>query len=135
MPLRAERRHRCGPEAGRTGGRIRRIDWMSIQKPPVTLLQLNVVSLNTGALLHRVHDRNCGAYTFNPFKGSPTRFAPIYDSAGNCVPSLYAADTLEAAIHETIFHDIPAKAKRKSVPRKHVRNRAHVQWKYCAICA
>ena len=77
--------------------------------------------------MHRVHDRNFAANDFNPCKGSPTRFAPVYDAAGECIPSLYAADTLEAAIHETIFHDVPAVAKRKTVPRTLVQSRAHAR--------
>lgn len=44
---------------------------------------------------------------------------------GNCVPSLYAGDTLESAIHETIFHDVPVTAKRKTVPKTLVQSRAH----------
>ncbi len=100
---------------------------MSIRKPPATLAEPNVVTLNAGALVHRVHDRNYGANAFNPCKGSPTRFAPVYDEEGECVPSLYAAETLEAAIHETIFHDVPVKAKSKTVPRTLVQSRAHAR--------
>ena len=100
---------------------------MSIRKPPTTLAEPNVVTLNAGALVHRVHDRNYGANAFNPCKGSPTRFAPVYDEEGECVPSLYAAETLEAAIHETIFHDVPVKAKSKTVPRTLVQSRAHAR--------
>ena len=55
----------------------------------------------------------------------PTGFAPVHDAEGNCVPSLYAADALEAGIFETIFHDIPVTARRKTVPRTLVQSRAH----------
>ena len=100
---------------------------MSIRKPPAALTELNLVALEAGALAHRVHDRNYGANEFNPCRGSPTRFAPIYDAVGECVPSLYAAGALEAAIHETIFHDVPAAARRKTVPRTLVQSRAHAR--------
>ena len=73
--------------AGRSGARVGRALWMSIRKPPATLAEPNVVTLDAGALVHRVHDRNYGANAFNPCKGSPTRFAPVYDAAGDCVPS------------------------------------------------
>ncbi len=80
--------------------------------------------------MHRVHDRNFAAGSFNPCKGAPTRFAPIDDVNENCIPSLYAADTLEAAIFETIFHDIPAEGgKRRTVPKTLVQSRAHGQLK------
>ena len=100
---------------------------MSIRKPPATLAVPNIVSLDAGALVHRVHDPNYSASGFNPCEGSPTRFDPVYDIVGTRVPSLYGADTLESAIHETIFHDIPVKAKRKTVPRTIVQSRAHAQ--------
>ena len=100
---------------------------MSIRKPQAKLAEPNVVSLKARAIVHRVHDRNYGGNVFNPGKGSPTRFAPVYDAAGECVPSLYAAEALEAAIHETIFHDVPATAKRKTVPRTLVQSRAHAR--------
>ena len=54
-----------------------------------------------------------------------TRFAPFNDDTGAPVPSLYASATLRAAIHETIFHDIPPNATIKSVPLKDVRIRIH----------
>ena len=100
---------------------------MSIRKPPATLAEPNVVSLDAGALVYRVRDRNYGANDCNPCKGSPTRFAPVCDAEGDCVPSLYASDTLEAAIHETIFHDVPVKAERRTVPRTLVQSRAHAR--------
>ena len=59
-----------------------------------------------------------------PAKGLP-RFATVHDVEGNCVPSLYAADTLEAATCETIFHDIPVTARRKTVPRTLIQSRTH----------
>ena len=59
--------------------------------------------------------------------GGLTRFAPFDDGTGEPVPSLYAAATLRAAIHETIFHDIPANARIKAVRLNDVRTRTHSQ--------
>ena len=98
---------------------------MSIRKPPVKLANPNILTLRAGAFLERVHDRDYSADSFNPCRGAPTRFAPVYDVKGNCVPSLYAGDTLESAIYETIFHDVPVTAKRKTVPKTLVQSRAH----------
>jgi len=53
------------------------------------------------------------------------RFAPIRDAKGHCVPSLYAGSTVEAAIYETVFHDIPLSADRKTVSRDAVEQRNH----------
>ena len=98
---------------------------MSIRNPPASLVSPNTVTLKAGTSLERVHDRRFRANEFNPCKGAPTRFAPIRDLQGDCVPSLYAGDTLESAIYETIFHDVPVKARRKTVSRTLVQGRAH----------
>ncbi len=100
---------------------------MALRPPPAALARPNIVALPAGALVERVHDRRYGGAEFNPCKGAPTRFAPIRDADGECVPSLYAASTVEAAIHETIFHDIPVGAKRATVPATLVRGRAHAR--------
>ena len=97
---------------------------MAIRKPDRALTAPNIVTLKRGAILERVHNRNYAANSFNPCMGNPTRFAPIKDMKGKCIPSLYAGDTFEAAVFETIFHDVPAKAKRKRVPKKKVEDSA-----------
>lgn len=100
---------------------------MAVPKPDSSLTAPNTVILKQGAVLERVHNRNFGANMFNPCLGNPTRFAPIKDISGQCVPSLYAGETFEAAVFETIFHDVPAKAKRKSVPKKKVEDTAEAR--------
>ena len=100
---------------------------MSVRKPPANLARPNVVTFEAGALLERIHDQSYRPNEFNPCNGAPTRFAPIQAVQGDCVPALYAGDTLESAIYETIFHDIPAEARRKTVPRMLVEGRAHGQ--------
>jgi len=97
---------------------------MAIRKPGNMLSTPNTVVLKKGAVLERVHNRNFAANSFNPCQGNPTRFAPIKDGNGQCVPSLYAGDTFEAAVFETIFHDVPAKAKRKRIPKNKVEDSA-----------
>ena len=61
-------------------------------------------NLPAGHELYRVHNRAFRPAEFNPGYGPRTRFAFFGDPA---IPSLYAAGTDEAAIAETIFHDIP----------------------------
>ena len=48
-------------------------------------------------------------------QGGPTRFAPLWLPSGDCLPTLYAATTLEAAVWESLFHDVPHTAGPKSV--------------------
>ena len=81
--------------------------------------------MSAGEVLHRVHARALVGNAFNPCQGGRTRFAPIRDAKGHCVPSLYAGSTVEAAIYETVFHDIPLSADRKAVPRDAVEQRNH----------
>lgn len=97
----------------------------TIPKPPSPLTEPEVTVLPNGTELHRVHNSLFGAAQFNPGRGSRTRFAPFNDCAGMPVPSLYASDTLRAAIHETIFHDIPAGDKGKTVRLANVEEKTH----------
>ena len=100
---------------------------MSIRKPPKSLITPNYIALGKGDVIERIHNRNYAGDAFNPGRGSATRFAPIKDSSGTNIPTLYAADTLEAAIFETIFHDVLAKTKKKRVSKVVVTARAHAQ--------
>lgn len=98
---------------------------MALRPPPAPLAHPNIVALPAGATVERVHDRRYGSAEFNPCKGAPTRFAPIRDAERRCIPSLYAASSVEAAIHETVFHDVPVGAGRATVPATLVHGRAH----------
>ena len=94
--------------------------------PPELLAEPNVVEHARHEPLHRVHSRQLAGNEFNPCKGGPTRFAPIRDDHGRCIPSLYAGGTLEAAIYETVFHDIPVTSgNAATVPRGAVESREH----------
>lgn len=63
-------------------------------------------TLDSGTRLYRVFTaaRGRSATTFNPGVGSPTRFAFFGTPP---VPVLYAAATQEAAVAETLLHDVP----------------------------
>lgn len=60
--------------------------------------------LRTGERLYRVHSSARLVTEFNPGVGEPTRFAFFGDPP---VPVLYAANTREAAVAESLLHDIP----------------------------
>lgn len=104
---------------------------MSIRKPPKSLKSINCVILNERTLIERIHKRIYAANSFNPCKGKFGRFSPISDKYQNCVPSLYAGTTLEVAVFETIFHDVPATARSKSVRRQEVTENAHSVLSVC----
>lgn len=73
-------------------------------KGPPTPFNPDIDTLSKGHLLYRVFTNTWPATNFNPGVGAPTRFGFF----GNpVVPIMYAADTEEAAIAETLLHDIP----------------------------
>lgn len=64
-------------------------------------------TLDAGTPLYRVFSAAArrSAVSFNPGLGAPTRFAFFGDPV---IPVLYAAATEQAAVAETLLHDIPA---------------------------
>jgi hypothetical protein len=44
---------------------------------------------------------------FNPAVVGSTRFSPLLNTAGTVIPTLYAGATLDCAMMETVFHDVP----------------------------
>ncbi len=73
-------------------------------KGPPTPFDPATVILPAGDLLYRVLTTRT-ATKFNPGVGGPTRFAFFGDPV---VPVLYAAETEEAAIAETLLHNVPS---------------------------
>lgn len=60
--------------------------------------------LRAGERLYRVHSSARTVTEFNPGYGQPTRFAFFGDPP---MPVLYAANSREAAVAESLLHDIP----------------------------
>ena len=61
-----------------------------------------------GRRLYRVHPETYEATAFNPGAGRGGRFHPIADTSGKSIPTLYAADRINGALSETIFHNVVA---------------------------
>lgn len=86
-----------------------------------------------GALIHVIHDTAFAPESFNPGVDSAgalrksTRFAPIRDAKGRVVPYLYGGATLDCAIFETVFHDVPIDAPDKFVALDDFAQRGHGQ--------
>ena len=95
-----------------------------VPKPPAALGLVNPWPLEKNRELHRIYDESFAANSFNPCLGRPTRFAPIR-SKGKCIASMYAGETFECAVFETIFHDVPVNAKLKVVLLKDIAGRAY----------
>ena len=56
---------------------------------------------------HRVHDGTLEGTSFNPSPRSNARFSTLRRSDGTVVSVLYAADTIEGALMQTVFHEAP----------------------------
>lgn len=90
----------------------------AVPEPPDPFDALEHV-LRAGSTLHRVHG-SFSAGSFNPGKGGPTRFAHFTAAAApsaGVVPTLYAAATAEAAVCETLLHDVPLEGGRLALAR------------------
>ncbi|WP_181065295.1 RES family NAD+ phosphorylase [Nocardia nova] len=57
--------------------------------------------------MFRAHSRGRSPREFNPGIGKPGRFSFFTDAAGQMVPILYAGETIDVAIGERLFHDLP----------------------------
>jgi hypothetical protein len=79
-----------------------------VPPPPVSLDRGTITShkIRSGSKWHRVHANRYGAAEFNPGKGN-ARFSPIFSLKGTVVPTIYAAATVEGAMMESIYHDVP----------------------------
>ena len=74
--------------------------------------------LPASTTLYRVHDAIYAGNAFYPCKGKPTRFAPLRDGQGQCIPTSYAATTLDGAAFESVFRGI--RNKYESVRRENL---------------
>jgi hypothetical protein len=55
----------------------------------------------------RVHPGRSAGDTVNPSAESNARFSPIKRADGTVLPVMYAADKVEGALMETVFHEAP----------------------------
>jgi hypothetical protein len=69
------------------------------------------VRLASGQTVHRVHPSIYsparGVVLFNDNDLGNARFSPIRDITSAIIPTLYAGTSIECALMETVFHDVP----------------------------
>lgn len=75
--------------------------------PPAGKLNITVTAWGENQAVHRVHSQIYGALEFNPTPHGNARFSPLISSQGSVVPTLYAGSTLDCALMETVYHDVP----------------------------
>lgn len=100
---------------------------IKVPPPPTNVSNPQFVRFEKGEEIARLHSDAFAGNSFNPCGGAETRFAPIYDEDDDCIPSLYGATTLAAAIFETVFHDSPVNpgATSYSVPMQNIEDREY----------
>jgi hypothetical protein len=87
-----------------------------IPAPSSPFPSITTLPVAAGTPVYRIHSTSLRPAEFNPCRGQPSRFAPLRTAAGECIPSLYAAETRQAAAFESVFHDIKPAARFKTVP-------------------
>ncbi len=93
--------------------------------PPPDELHFTLTLLAKGEVLHRVHHCEYRANEFNPGVHGNARFSPILDNDGKPIPTLYGGTTMECALMETIFHDVPHTAGFKSFDKGKLEKQVH----------
>ena len=93
--------------------------------PPPKRLDATLVTWGGGLEFHRVHDLAFGGDEFNTSTKGNARFSPITDDAGVLIPTLYAGTTLDCALMETIFHDVPFMAGFKPFSKLKMDGKVH----------
>ena len=92
---------------------------------PPAQLDLELEEWPNGRTIVRVYPAAYGPTSFNSTTDQ-ARFRPVYSSADAVVPTLYGSESFDAAIAETILHDLSARW-RKTVPFARVRDRVQVE--------
>lgn len=92
--------------------------------PPATL-HATLTELPKGQVLHRIHQEQYRADQFNPGMRGNARFSPIQDGQGQPIPTLYGGTTMECALMETVFHDVPHTAGFKTFDKSKLAGQLH----------
>ena len=99
-------------------------------KPPASLdppesPQATLIEWGAQKTLYRVHRQRFRSNVFNPTSHGNARFSPILDGAGKIIPTLYAGTTLDCALMETVFHDVPYRTGFKPLPLSILEEQVH----------
>ena len=76
-------------------------------KTPIGKLDATVMPWGKGETVYRVHPAAYSSAQFNPSSAGNARFSPLVNPAGAVIPTLYAGTTLDCALMESVFHDVP----------------------------
>ena len=92
---------------------------------PPEVLHATIKTLEAGTILHRVHQGKYRADQFNPGTQGNARFSPIRDAQGAPIPTLYGGATMDCAMMETVFHDVPHAPGFKTLDKRKLEGQVH----------
>jgi RES domain len=70
-------------------------------------LEVTLIDWGKDQVLHRVHPSKFKPDQFNSSSAGDARFSPLIASDGRVIATLYAGTTLDCALMETVFHEVP----------------------------
>ena len=87
-------------------------------RPHAGRLNATLIQWGKGKTVFRVHRSIYKADQFNDSRKGDARFSPLIDAGREkVIPTLYAGTTLECALMETVFHDVPYQPGLKTVSK------------------
>lgn len=92
---------------------------------PAESLDGTLIEWGAEKTIYRIHHERFKPNAFNPTLKGNARFSPILDRSGKVIPTLYAGTTLDCALLETVFHDVPYKPGFKPLPLSVLDGRMH----------
>ncbi len=97
---------------------------VAVVRPPAGILHTTLIPWVKGKTLFRVHRSIYKADQFNDSRKGDARFSRLMDAERKAViPTLYAGTTLDCALMESVFHDVPYRPGLKTVSKsKYVEN-------------
>jgi hypothetical protein len=92
---------------------------------PAGPLKASIIFWKPGRPIHRIHSSAYAEAEYNPSAKGNARFSPIRDAAGEIIPVLYGGSTMNCALMETVFRDVPYTPDLKIVDKSRLEAVAH----------
>ena len=92
---------------------------------PTGPLKASIIFWKPGRPIHRIHSSAYAETEHNSSAKGNARFSPIRDAAGEIIPILYGGSTMDCALMETVFQDVPYTPDLKIVDKSRLEAVAH----------
>lgn len=89
--------------------------------------------LPAGTVLHRIHPIKFDANQFNDTNLGSARFSPIKDLTGSIIPTIYAAETFECALCETVLRSPDGAVMQTNGKRQRVSPQKWKEYAYSTV--